>query len=368
MSTRTLAAGEMTMKSIHRERFELCMGHRESDKIPADLWLDSNDPGVKTKLLRYTSQDRYEDLLDYFDIDIYRFKPDVSPKAKGTAGEIADFFLPVPNTNYLSFSNDSVRRPLIHVETPAELDAFAWPSGDLFDYSNFDSILDSQSHRVLWAQAGTWSPVFCKMCDLCGIEKVLVDLIENPDLIRAMTIKIVDFYKDSFRRTLEAAKGRLDVMGFGDDIATQQGLMFSKELWLAYFKDPMKELCDLIQSYGVYVAFHSCGAVSEMIPEFVDAGADIVFPIQPRARGMEAERLKKEFGSDVVLYGGIDIQETLPFGSAQDVRDEVAHVAGILSKDGGYILASAHGLMSDVPPANVCAMYDERNKKWTKHC
>jgi len=338
------------------------MSHKESDKAPADLWLDSNDPGVKERLLRYFAQDSYESLLDYFDIDIYRFKPVVSAKG-GKGGEITDFFLPSPNTNYLSFSDHSVRRPLIHVETPAELDAFDWPSGDIFDCSNVEAILDSQSHRVLWAQAGTWSPLFCRMCDLCGMEKVLVDMIENPALIHRMAEKIMDFYRDAFRRLLEATKGRLDVMGFGDDIATQQGLMFSKDLWLFYFKAPMKELCDLIKSYGVYVAFHSCGAVSEVIPEFIDAGADIVFPIQPKAKGMEADRLKREFGRDIVLCGGIDIQEILPFGSEQDVRNEVARVLGILAKDGGYILASGHGIMADVPSANVGAMYDERNRR-----
>ena len=338
------------------------MSHKESDKVPADLWLDSSDPGVKTKLLSYMSQDSYEGLLDLFDIDIYRFKPEVSTKFKDTANGLAKFFRPFQNPDYLSFSNDSVKRPLINVEAPEELDAFEWPSGEIFDYSNIGPILDSQIHRVLWAQAGTWSPIFCRMCDLCGIEKILVDLIENPELINSMIGKLLNFYKDSFRRTLEASKGRLDVMCFGDDFATQQGLMFSKGTWDKYFRNPMKELCDLIKSYGVYVAFHSCGAVSEMIPEFINVGVDIVFPIQPRAKGMEAERLKAEYGRDIVLYGGIDIQEVLPFGTEQDVRDEVARAAGILAKGGGYILASGHGIMSDVPPANVRAMYDERNR------
>jgi uroporphyrinogen decarboxylase len=262
----------------------------------------------------------------------------------------------------LSFSSESMARPLLHVEDPAELDTFEWPSGDVFDYSVMEAILEQQKHRVLWAQAGTWSPIFCKICDLCGMEKVMFDLIENPDLIAAITERIIAFYKETFRRTLEASRGRLDVFGFGDDLATQQGLMFSLEAWRRFFKEPMRELIRLIKSYDVYVAFHSCGAIRPLIPEFIEMGVDILFPIQPRAAGMEPEGLKKDFANDVVFYGGIDVQRILPFGTEEEVRGEVKRVSTILSKDGGYILASAHGILKDVPPANVLAMYDEINK------
>jgi uroporphyrinogen decarboxylase len=336
------------------------MNHRESDKVPADLWIDSSDPNVKVILMNYASKNSYEDLLDYLDIDIYRFKPGVSEKYKNSGG-VTKFFLPVTDERMLSFSNDSVRRPLLDVEDPKYLDTFDWPTGEIFDYSNFDAILESEKHRVLWVQAGTWSPMFCKMCDLCGMEKVFVDMLSNQNFIEVLAEKILAFYEDSFRRTLEASKGRLDVFGFGDDFATQNGLMFNLKLWYRFFKEPMRRLVKLIKSYDVYVAFHSCGAISDIIPDFINMGVDILFPIQPRAAGMEANRLKKDFGRDIVFYGGIDIQRILPFGTEQDVRDEVKRVSGILSKEGGYILASSHGILKDIPPANVAAMYDERN-------
>jgi uroporphyrinogen decarboxylase len=333
------------------------MSHRESDKVPADLWTDSGDPGIKTKLQNWTGQKSYNDLLDYFDIDVYRFKPNVA-KAAASAGGVTPFFLPPTDSRMLSLSADAVDRPLLNVEDPAELDKFDWPSGDIFDYSNIEAILDAQKHRVLWAQAGTWSPMFCRICELCGMEKVLMDLLENPELIEAIVAKILAFYRDAFRRTLEASKGRLDVFGFGDDFATQRGLMFSRDVWRHFFREPMRELVALIKSYGVYAAYHSCGAISDIIPEFIDMGVDIIFPIQPRADGMEPETLKRDFGSRVVFYGGIDVQHLLPFGTEDEVRAEVERVTGILAKDGGYILASSHGILQDVPPANVAAMYD----------
>jgi uroporphyrinogen decarboxylase len=336
------------------------MDHRESDKVPTDLWLDSSNPNVKITLMDYVSKYPYEDLLDYLDIDIYRFKPEVSGKYKNFGG-ITKFFLPVTDERMLSFSKDSVQRPLLDIEDPKDLDALDWPTGEIFDYSNFEAILESEKRRILWAQAGTWSPMFCKMCDLCGIEKVLLDLLTNPDFIDALAEKILAFYEDSFRRTLEASKGRLDVFGFGDDFATQNSLMFNIKLWHRFFKEPMRRLVKLIKSYDVYVAFHSCGAISDIIPDFINMGVDILFPIQPRAAGMEASRLKRDFGKDIVFYGGIDVQHILPFGTEQDVRDEVDRVSGILAKDGGYILASSHGILKDIPPANIIAMYDEIN-------
>ena len=347
--------------SKHRERFDLCMHHKESDKIPADLWIDSNDHGVKPALVQFFKQDNYENLLDYLDIDFYRFKPNVS-KTADFNDPIAKFFLPPTDIRFLSLSDDSLPRPFINIDDPSKLDRYEWPSGDIFDYSNIEGILDSQKHRILWAQAGTWSPLFCKLCEFCGIEKVLIDMLVNPELIHAMIEKTLSFYKDSFRRTLEVTKGRLDVFGFGDDFATQEGLMFSKDLWYQFFKKPMKELIDLIKSYDVYVAFHSCGAVRDVIPDFIDMGVDILFPIQPKAKGMEASSLKKDFGKDIVFYGGIDVQQILPFGSEDDVRKEIDRVVKIFSKDGGYIIASGHGIMSDVPPVNVHAMYDEVKK------
>ena len=348
--------------TLHRKRFELCMKHRESDKVPSDLWIDSSDGELKEQLIRYAGAQSYEELLDILDVDIYHFKPPVARKEAYTDGTLSQFFLPVIDEKYLSFSADGISRPLVDVEEPEELNQFQWPKSDLLDYSAIESIINTHGDRVLWAQAGTWSPIFCKLCDLCGMEKVLVDMIVNPELIDAMVSRVLDFYRETFRKTLEAGRGRIDVFGFGDDIASQQGLMFSKELWKRYFMQPMKELCELIKSYGAYVAFHSCGAISDIIPELIEMGVDILFPIQPRAKGMEPERLKEAFGNRVVFYGGIDVQQVLPFGTEQEVRDEVAQVSGILGAGGGYILASSHGILRDVPMENVMAMYSELNR------
>jgi len=349
--------------SIHRERFALAMAHKESDLVPADLWLDSGDPDVQPAVMKAFGADSSEQLLDILDIDIFRFKAPIADLSRYEDDTLATYFLPEKNEGFKSFSNDSAPRPPLHVDDPKELDSFIWPTAsELYDFSSLGDLTKKQEHRVLWAQAGFWSPMFCKMCDLCGIEKVLMDMIANPDMIDALSERITAFYRESFKTVLEATKGRLDVFSFGDDIATQRGLMFSKEHWNRYFREPMTEFCELVHSYGVLVSFHSCGAVADIIPEFIEAGIDILFPVQPRADGMSAERLKRDFGDKLVFYGGVDIQEVLPFGSEEEVRAEVREVLRAFSKDGGYIMASGHGIMRDVPHQNIMAMYDERRR------
>jgi uroporphyrinogen decarboxylase len=340
------------------------MRHQESDRPPTDLYLDTNDPVVVPQMLNHLSFKQYLELMDFFEIDIFKAGPKVAKKHQIRKEGIPRFFLPVTNERYLTFNTESVWRPLANVEDPEELDNYEWPvADDIFDYSEIADVIKTQPHRPIWTGGGAFTSFFCKMCDLCGIEKVLVDLIENPPLIEAMIVKILDFYKDSFKKSLEASKGRVEVFGMGDDFATQESLMFSRDIWVKYFKDPTKELCDLIKSYGVYVQYHSCGAVSEMLPDFIEAGVDILNPIQPKAKGMDAESLKMNYGNSMVFHGGIDIQEILPYGSEQDVRDEVDRVCSILGKDGGYIFTSGHGILRDIPPGNVVAMYDQVNRR-----
>ena len=345
--------------SIHRERFALAMRHKEADKVPSDLWLDSSDPASIPSFAAYLGVKSYQEILNLLDVDIYRFKSPVKSKIFYHDGSLATYFLPPPHDGFASFSNDSAIRPFLGLDDPKKLDEFVWPTADIYDYDAVPDIMETQKHRILWAQGGTWSPMFCKMCDFCGIEKVLMDMALNEDFILAMRERILAFYRENFRRTLEAGKGNIDVFCFGDDIATQQRLMFSKDMWNLFYRDPMTELCGLIHSYGAKVAFHSCGAVGDLIPEFIEAGVDILFPIQPRAEGMSPERLKRDFGGDIVFYGGIDVQHILPFGTEEEVRENVSDTIDILAKDGGYIVASAHGIMRDVPKNNILAMYDE---------
>jgi len=272
--------------------------------------------------------------------------------------EFHRLFIPNTEAKYLTLSSE-IDRPLIKVEKAGELDSMPWPDADIFDYESLVPLLEPQKERVTWVQPGTWSPIFARMCDLSGMEKVLMDIILNPALTQAVIERIFGIYYDIFKRTLEAGSGLIDVFSFGDDYATQLDMMIDANHWRQYFKEPTRKLIDLAKSYGVLVAFHSCGAIDRIIPDLIEIGVDILFPIQPLAKGMNAERLKSEYGRDIVFYGGIDVQHVLPFGTTEEVRSEVGRVLDVFGTDGGYILCSGHSILEDVPVENIVAMYEE---------
>ena len=124
-----------------------------------------------------------------------------------------------------------------------------------------------------------------------------------------------------------------------------------------YIKKYHKRIYDFIKTRTKAKIFHHCcGSVYELIPGLIDAGVDILNPIQTSAKNMEPDRLKKEFGKDLTFWGGIDTQKILPYGTPMEVSDEVKRVMEIMGKDGGYIFAPGHNIQALVPPENIEAM------------
>ena len=127
----------------------------------------------------------------------------------------------------------------------------------------------------------------------------------------------------------------------------------------------MKKMMNLLYQDNVYVITHSDGAVRDAIPGLIECGMDVLNPVQWRCDGMERECLKKDFGEQIIFYGGVDNQTTLPFGSVGEVEQEVMDNINLLGKGGGYILAPCHNLQSISPVENIIAMYETAyNEGW----
>ncbi len=124
-----------------------------------------------------------------------------------------------------------------------------------------------------------------------------------------------------------------------------------------FFMPSLKRHFDLGKKYGVRGYHHCCGAIFELVPSFIDAGVDVLNPIQTSAKGMDPAKLKKEYGKDIAFHGGIDIQQTIVSGTPQDVRDEVRSRIDTLGPN-GYILGPSHVLQPDTPGENVAALYE----------
>jgi len=147
----------------------------------------------------------------------------------------------------------------------------------------------------------------------------------------------------------------------GTDFGTQTSSFCSvatfRELWLPYYR----EVNQWVHKNTRWKTFkHSCGAVEKFVPSFVEAGFDILNPVQCSAAGMEADALKQKYGRDLVFWGGgVDTQQVLPHGTTDEVRREVRRRIQDLAPGGGYILAAVHCIQPDVPPENVCALFEE---------
>lgn len=192
---------------------------------------------------------------------------------------------------------------------------------------------------------------------LRGMERWLTDLVANPGFVDALLGRLDAFDRQVARLAL--ARG-VDIIWLGSDIASQQGMIISPELWRRLFKPRFARLIRLVKEANprVLVAYHSCGAIRPIIPDLIEIGLDILNPIQPLARGMEPAGIKRDFGQTLTLHGGLDVQQLMPYGTPADVRDGVRRLMDALAPGGGFIFGPAHALQPDVPVENIEAMLE----------
>ena len=190
------------------------------------------------------------------------------------------------------------------------------------------------------------------------MQTALMNMVAEPEMVHYVDDHIVEFYLKALKIFLEATKGKVHAILIGDDVGSQRGLMISPKLVSEFVIPGAKKLIDLAHSYGVKVLYHSCGSIVEAIPLLIEAGVDIIHPIQAKAAGMQPENLKAKFEGQVAFCGGVDTQELLPMGKPEDVRAKVRELRTIFPT--GLIISPSHeALQDDVPPENVKALFDE---------
>ena len=250
----------------------------------------------------------------------------------------------------------NVSRPLSYAETIADVDAFAWPTADMWDYSPIDEECEKFAEYALFG--GQWGGPFTQACDMVGTEKFLMMMIEKPEVANHIMARIADFINACSKRQYEVAKGRLDIYFHGDDFGIQSGVTLSKRMWKEMVMPHVRSMWALAKQNGLYIELHSCGSIADYMDDMIDLGLNAVDPIQVRARNMDFESLTARFGGRIVLHGSIDTQRTLPFGSSADVRAEVKSRCDLFRKRGGFVLGASQHLMPEIPLENIYAMYE----------
>lgn len=254
--------------------------------------------------------------------------------------------------------------PLKDARTSAELEAYPnWP--DMSDPSRVAHVaeqarsLAAQNEYAILATPWLLFP-FERAYAMQGMETFLLNMAMDPDFAKELMTKIAVYCKQLMGHFLEELGDNVDIIKIGDDLGTQENLMISPTMYRSLLKPIHADFISFIKERtNAKVLFHSDGDVATLIDDFVEIGVDILNPIQTSAGTMsDLPTLKKRFGKNIVFCGGIDTHRILPFGTVEEVREEVRRVIEIMGPGGGYMLGAVHTIMNDVPPENVLAMAD----------
>jgi uroporphyrinogen decarboxylase len=193
-----------------------------------------------------------------------------------------------------------------------------------------------------------------------GLERWFIDMVERPQFCEALLDKMLTFWTDYYTGFMAEVGDVVDIVMIGDDLAGQNGPLFSPKFYRDIVKPRQKELVRHIKSLtDTKIWYHTCGSCVEYIPDLLDNGIDILNPIQISAANMDPTELKSRFGDKLVFWGGaIDTQHVLPFAAPEQVRQEVRSNIEIFKTDGGYVFNNVHNIQAGVPPENIVALFE----------
>ncbi len=187
-----------------------------------------------------------------------------------------------------------------------------------------------------------------------GIENFLADMAGDPAFARKLLSKIID--KNMVMLENFLALPEIDGVLLGSDWGSQLDLLMSPTVWQEMIRPGEQKEYDLVHAYGKDVWVHSCGNIEKIIPSLVEMGLDVLNPIQPEA--MDIAMLKNTYGHKLTFWGGVSTQQTLPFGTPDEVKAEARRVRDMMSAGGGYIFSPSQSIQNDVPVANLLALLD----------
>jgi uroporphyrinogen decarboxylase len=402
-----------------RQRIVAAIEHRQPDRVPVDLGAtpSSGISGIAyNSLKRYlglTGQTRVYDvvqqlaqpeeaILERFGVDVVDigrlFNANDSAwrhtiLADGQTAFYPAWFEPERQADgsFIARTNDGL--DIAHM--PA--------GGTFFDQSHFPYLegyptdfrdLSTQMSRVLWAtfvhspwdhanDPGFWDTLRRKALELrrasdraimvvlgCNlfewgtflrrIDNFLMDLVTEPGKVEALLDALLEHHLLALEKTCQAVGDVADVTRFGDDLGTNNGLFMSPRIYRQLFKPRHVLLCRYVHTHTRMKTFlHSCGSIRGLLPDVIEAGFDIINPVQTTCKGMEPEGLKTDFGKDICFWGGgCDTKSILPKATPAEVRDHVRRRLDIFMPGGGFVFNTVLNILPEVPPQNIVAMFE----------
>lgn len=192
------------------------------------------------------------------------------------------------------------------------------------------------------------------------IDNFLMDLIAEPGHVSMLLDRLVEIHLGTLENVCRAVGDIADLCRFGDDLGTDTGPFMAPATYRRFFKPRHQVMCEYVhRNSGMHTFLHSCGSIRALLPDLIEAGFEVINPVQTACRDMEPERLKAEFGKDVTFWGGgADTRRVLNRGTPGEVRQDVLRRLGVFTPGGGFVFNTIHNILPDVPPENIVAMYD----------
>ncbi len=306
-----------------------------------------------------------EDVRDYYQIDIASIGPNYIGKRTGRRVVNGLELVESKYGGELALKNNNGEiHSVMHTypfnddTTIEDILSFDWITPKDFDYESIKRQCEANQGRAI--QFGHEGP-FQNSTYMMQMDVLFEKMIVEPDVAKALFDRFLQFELEHYERIFMACDGQADILRPHDDYGTQISLLFSKDMFREFFAENTKKLTALAHKYGAFYQQHSCGAVHDFIPLFIECGVDILEPLQ-KVQGLEPERLAQEFGGKIAFHGGVDTQGVLPFGTPDEVRQSAKHLVNTLGTNGGYILMASQSIESDVPLANIDALFDIENR------
>lgn len=253
--------------------------------------------------------------------------------------------------------------PLAEASTLEEIEGYPWP--DMDDPSRVAHVrqqarrLAEEDRYAIIATPWLLFPLE-RAFAMQGMDRFLLNLALHPEFAHALLVKIAGLCQELMGHFLRELGDNVDIIKIGDDLGTQDRLLISPTMYRQVLKPIHAAYIAFIKGHTqAKVLFHTDGDVFDLLDDFVEIGVDILNPIQTSAGKMaNLAELKRRYGRNLVFCGALDTQRVLPSGTPEEVRQEVRRVIDLLGPGGGYMLASVHTIMDEVPPENILAMVD----------
>lgn len=342
-----------------RQRICNVLERKPTDRVPVDLWLT---PEMLTALRDACHEQDDLTLYNKLGVDkLVNVFPTYARRSTDPNEQEGRDLWGVPMVTIEAGAatyHEYGQAPLGAMQEAGELADYAyWPDPDAFNVRSAHERA-RQARAAGFATVGPWISHFEIYCHMRGMENALMDVVANAGFLEAALDQIDAIQTAMLKAFLTQLGDDLDLVFISDDMGSQESMLFSLEHWNRFLRPRLERWCRLIHEHDRKVIFHTDGAVRDLLPGLIASGVDVLNPIQHVCPGMERSALKRDFGEDLIFYGGVENQDVLPHGTPAQVREEVLACLQTLGAGGGYIACSCHNVQPGTPVENVLALVE----------